>query len=457
MKINKKALTIAATLIIVLPILLMAFPKTEASTAMPKWLKVKEEPNFRGVWYKFETPNITLLFPAKGTKPMFIWWYTNKPEEVYVIKFKGVIEYLAFDKPYYVRRFRADNLTIRDRLMEKFVWPKITHHEVRNMIMNRFAGFTAKIFDLHPPLLPFSGCKWKLDPPKLVETENAAYYSFNFTLVEAPMPKFDFAEGNIQIRCRFYLTNTTETPDMNYPEYNYTVAAGQLKFDFVVSNWEWNIDKLKPFFDWLREEFDIKIPPHKTGLALWINMASIKIEELPSENEPPEAQSQFMEQIESKSHMEGAFIDNEYCKVISNETQKGIDEKPIATLLQLKERFRHRVRIHFAHGRKDVPVGFLEFVPWARLLNETGNTVDFVNVTASYIAAGHHLRLFICYPYFGNYTLEHDPTIGLASAPQLPTLLTPEVIGALLLTTVIITIAILAYKRRKETINIISP
>jgi len=65
--------------------------------------------------------------------------------------------------------------------------------------------------------------------------------------------------------------------------------------------------------------------------------------------------------------------------------------------------------------------------------------------------------LFICYPYFGDYALEHDPTIGLASAPSLPTLLTPEVIGIILLTTVIVTIAILAYKKRKETINIISP
>ena len=90
-------------------------------------------------------------------------------------------------------------------------------------------------------------------------------------------------------------------------------------------------------------------------------------------------------------------------------------------------------------------------------MNETGDTVGFVDVTASYIAAGHHLRLFICYPYFGNYTLEHDPTIGLASAPQLPTLLTPEVIAILMLATVIITIAILAYRRKKETINIISP
>jgi len=160
-------------------------------------------------------------------------------------------------------------------------------------------------------------------------------------------------------------------------------------------------------------------------------------------------------QIESRSKMQKVSINGKYYPVEQDETDQ--DEKPIEATLRLRERFRERIKLHFHCGKTDVPVGFLEFVPWARLLNEAGDTVDFVNVTASYIAAGHHLRLFICYPYFGNYTLEHDPTIGLTSAPQLPTLLTPEVIGTLLLTTVIITIAILAYKRRKETINIISP
>ena len=55
------------------------------------------EPKIEGVWYKFETPLVTLLFPSGGKKPVFIWWYTNDSSEVYVVKFKGVIEYLSFD------------------------------------------------------------------------------------------------------------------------------------------------------------------------------------------------------------------------------------------------------------------------------------------------------------------------------------------------------------------------
>ena len=52
--------------------------------------------------------------------------------------------------------------------------------------------------------------------------------------------------------------------------------------------------------------------------------------------------------------------------------------------------------------------------------------VEMVPVKASYIAAGSHMRLFIGYPYFGNGTLTHDPSIGVdipktqtsPSAPQ---------------------------------------
>jgi len=94
-------------------------------------------------------------------------------------------------------------------------------------------------------------------------------------------------------------------------------------------------------------------------------------------------------------------------------------------------------------------------VPWARLLNETGDTVRYVNVTASYIAAGGHMRLFLCYPYFGNNTLEHDPTIGLASALLPPTLVTPELLGALLIATGAIVTAVAIVKWKKKTINVV--
>ena len=460
MKMSKnKMLAFSLALLIILPLASAILPAASAEEmkkpeSLPAQL-ICEHTKQGYVWYRFKTPLITLLFPANGTKPMFLWWYTNDSSTVYVMKFKGVIEYLRFILPYYNKRYPADSNTIQQIVQEKFIEPKLGgfQNQVRKQLRETITkNLRFRLADLHPPLLPFSGCKWELSGPKLISKDDVSYWAFNFTLKNVPFYKFKFAENNIQIRCRFYNTTTTEVINENH---NYTVAAGQLKFDFIVSNWEWNVDKLNDFLDWLKEwnhDLNITIPTDKAGLALWINMASIKIEDLTSVEE--EAPSRPEDVIEGMSEMKGVMIDNQYYNVEKNETNQ--DERPIKATLELRERLRKHIRLHFHCGETDVPVGFLEFVPWARLLNETG-TVDFVNVTASYIAAGHHLRLFICYPYFGDYALEHDPTIGLASAPSLPTLLTPEVIGIILLTTVIVTIAILAYKKRKETINIISP
>ncbi|MDI6691368.1 MAG: hypothetical protein QME50_05815, partial [Candidatus Bathyarchaeota archaeon] len=118
-------------------------------------------------------------------------------------------------------------------------------------------------------------------------------------------------------------------------------------------------------------------------------------------------------------------------------------------------RFRNRIRVQYANVEGNVS-GFLEFVPWARLLNETGGTVDYVNVTASYIAAGAHLRLFICYPYFGSYTLEHDPTLGLDMTPTVPSLIKPGVLIILIGATVAIAVAVAAVKLWKKPVNIVN-
>ena len=408
------------------------------------------EPRIEGVWYKFETPLVTLLFPSGGKKPVFIWWYTNDSSEVYVVKFKGVMEYLSFDAPHYLRRYNADDLTIMERLRTRFIEPKMNQlqQHLRARIQNRLAylqQWMAAEFGLHRPYLPFSACSWELDEPALVVNEEVSYWAFNFTLKDVRIGAFDFAEDNIQIRCRFYNTSATEIID---DDHNYTVAAGQLKFDFIVKNWEWNLDKIKPFFEELVDEYAIEIPPNKTGLALWMNLASIEIEDLDYvENE---LQNQEQNLVEARSQMAGAMIRDQYYGVSENETALGDDEKPIPLL----ERLRERARIRFAR-REGTMAGFLEFVPWARLLNETGDTVRYVNVTASYIAAGGHMRLFLCYPYFGNNTLEHDPTLGLASALLPPTLVTPELLGALLIATGAIVTAVAIVKWKKKTINVV--
>ena len=402
-------------------------------------------------WYKFETPLITLIFPAKGTKPMFLWWYTKDNSTIYVVKFQGVIEYLAIDKPYYRHRFHADDVTINATMWKDRIEPALRQRYAYGGMMYRQAvnEFVQLLFRLHRAYLPFSACNWTLTGPVFVEEKG--YWSFNFTLTTVyGHPNLEFAENNIEIRCRFYNITTTETPDPDpkYSDYNYTVAAGQLKFDFVVKHWEWNIDKINGFL----RKWGLEIPESRTGLALWVNMASIKLEDLPcAENE---VRYQAEHHVETVSKMREVIVNGERYTVSGNETSK--DENPVQATLQLRERFRERIRLHFAVGVKDVPVGFLEFVPWARLLYPNGTTYDYVDVTASYIAAGGHLRLFICYPYFGNYTLEHDPTIGLASAPLIPELITTKLLWILVGATVVIGVAVAAVKLLKKPVNILA-
>jgi len=437
-----------------LPMAAMTLPKVNADDSEPNVDVGPVEPVREGLWYKFETPLITLIFPAMGTKPMFLWWYTNDNNTIYVVKFQGVIEYLMLDGLYYKHRFQADNATINATLWNDHIEPglgrKYGHNS--NQYVQASNAFRELLSKLHGAYLPFSACKWTLDGPVFVES--GSYWSFNFTLTEVNgHPNMQFAKSNIQIRCRFYNATTIETPDPANSDYNYTVAAGQLKFDFVVDHWEWNIDKINSFL----EEYGAQIPVNRTGLALWVNMASIKIENLTcAKNEvQTEAQNHVeTEEVEKNSDMQNVMIGGEYYTVNQNETNQ--DEKPVQATLQLTERFKERIRAYFACGAKDIPVGFFEFVPWARLLNETRATVDYVNVTASYIAAGGHLRLFICYPYFGDYTLEHDPTIGLASAPTIPTLTGPMMLVILIGATLVIAVAVVAVRMRKKSVNIVN-
>ncbi|MEM3788659.1 MAG: hypothetical protein QXN95_02170 [Candidatus Bathyarchaeia archaeon] len=445
---RKTILALSLGLLLIAPVLAVLSPRVNADDSVEnvQSLPVEEGP-WNIIWYKFETPLITLIFPADGKKPMFLWWYTNDSSNIYVVKFQGVIEYLMLDKPYYRHRFHADNTTIDATLWSNYIEPKFrSRYGIGNWYRRRFLGILA---DLHRAYLPFSACNWTLSGPVFVEGKD--YWSFNFTLTDVIGHRgLEFAENNIEIRCRFYNKTVTEIPEETHSDYNYTVAAGQLKFDFVVKHWEWNIDKINQFLK--EHDIDKEIPESRTGLALWINMASIKLEDLPHVGE--EVQNQAENHVEARSRMREAAINGEYYIVGRNET--GQDEKPVQATLQLRERFRERIRLHYAVGKTDVPVGFLEFVPWARLLNETGGTVEFVNVTASYVAAGGHLRLFICYPYFGNYTLEHDPTIGLTSAPLIPELINQKVLLVLLGATAGIVLVVAAIKVRKKPINILA-
>jgi hypothetical protein len=51
--------------------------------------------------------------------------------------------------------------------------------------------------------------------------------------------------------------------------------------------------------------------------------------------------------------------------------------------------------------------------------------------------------------------LEHDPTIGLASAPIIPELVTPRLLIVLIGATIAIAVAVAAVKMQKKPVNIV--
>lgn len=392
-----------------------------------------------GNWTYLQNDMITIVFPAGGKKPMFLWWYTHDPDNINVVKYKGLIEYVTFDQPYFIWRHQAEAWRIRERIQAHYYEPM--RHMIQNQlrlraILSDIGNFTG----LHSPYLPFSGCRWELSDPMNVTKGDVEYLSFNFTLVDVPdyRPNLQFAENNIIIRCRFYYTSATENVDGNY---TYTVDAGELKMDLVVKHWDWNIDKLEPLLQELREE-GIEVPEGEAGLALWINLASINMTKLAEDDAVTTDDTSFTEKASTATNI---YVEGQSVSVVQNRT--GLeDEQP------LQYRARERFRFRFERGNATF-AGFFKFVPEAVVRDPLNNTViDVVDVTASYIAAGRHMRVFLGYPYFGNYTLEHDPSLGVESFPQL---ITPGLIIMLVGATVVITAAILVVRWRRKIVNVV--
>jgi len=398
-------------------------------------------------WWKVKTNLITILFPAGGKKPMFLWWYSNDTNNIYVVKYKGLIEYMTMDYPYYNNLYEANNLTMQERLEAKYAsqGPFQTH------IRNRIRSYMGCLLGLHPAYLPFSACRWNLTGPvNVTGNDGVSYISFNFTLAKA-LSIFDFAEGKVIIRCRFYATEATENV---YGLYNYTVRPGELKMDLVIQNWKWNIDKLNNLFDALHDEFDITVPKLRAGLALWVDMASINITDIPIAEQDANLTTQVIPQSSSAAPPEPVEVNSDTSDIIAGGQRIQVRNRvtEIAEPLNVRTRLYEHFKLHFAKGSQKL-AGFFDFVNTAVVINSTTQEKSLVNVTAAYISAGNHMRLFIGYPYFASNTLEHDPSIGVESvAPWLPTNLLMILIGA----TIAIAVAVAAVKMRKKTFNIIN-
>lgn len=136
-------------------------------------------------------------------------------------------------------------------------------------------------------------------------------------------------------------------------------------------------------------------------------------------------------------------------QIIRNDTLAGVDEKPIT----LRYRLRRHLKMHFAKGDRTL-AGFFSFVSTANVIDPETQNMTPVNVTASYIAARGHMRLFLGYPYFGNKTLEHDPLIGVE---YIPPLVSPVLVLILVVAAAAVGVVLAVSKRKRKTVNIVGP
>jgi len=406
-----------ATLLAALIIPAMANPAM-AETTEPTYATVEDQNG----WKIIKTDVITILFPRSGRKPMFLWWRTNETDKIYVVKYKGLIEYFAFDGDPFFKWKKHDAERLRWKLEEGRQWHIIKR--IRNV--------------WHSSLLPFDACNWTLSGPEnIIKNGETIGIAFNFTMTKTNIERFEFAENNIIIRCRFYNRTTTESVDNLY---NYTVNAGELKMDFVVQNWKWNIDKIRSLIAELRNYgIDIPIPNGKSGLALWINLASIDLQRLEDAENNPEG-------IENMSTASNMIVEDRRVPVGENKTLSE-DEHPIA----IRKRLNEHYRIRFAKETQTL-AGFFKFVASAKVTDPVSGNVSLIDVKAAYIAAGAHMRLFLCYPYFGNKTLEHDPSLGLEA---IPSLISPQLLTALVGTVAIIAAVVLVARWQRKPINVV--
>ncbi|UCB61378.1 MAG: hypothetical protein JSW72_04845 [Candidatus Bathyarchaeota archaeon] len=397
-------------------------------------------PNGSNNWTWIKTDTINLIFPAGGRKPMFLWWYAEDPSNIYALKYKGLIEFMTFATPYYQHVYEATEFKLRTALNSGYFEPSQyqIRQQARLRIQQRLMNL-AFFYGLHKPYLPFGACEWSLSGPVEVPDGSPLYLSFNFTLVGVPFPNLKFAENNVIIRCRFYLVETTEDVGGFY---TYSVGEGELKMDLIVKNWTWNLDLIQPLLGEFADN-GIEIPTNRTGLALWMNLASISLEKLDFAEQDIDAENGS---VETQSMTQNMYVEGAQVSLAQNNTQSNLEE-PLRNRANMRERFRLR----FATPDASL-AGFFKYVPKALVYDDATTTV--VDVRASYISAGSHMRLFLAYPYFGNKTLEHDPSLGLEIEP---TLLTSESLLILVGSISTVTIVIAVYKWKRKTINIVGP
>jgi len=412
--------------------------------------------DYEGSWWRIKTNYITLLISMRENKPIFVWWESNNTDQGYVAEYVGLTEYLLSEtRNYYEHEYQASNQTLKELVDKRYIYPleiqwarSRCEHEYATIsqfysrIRNMTQDFVFARLGLHPSRLSFESCQWNLTQPVTVTDENGvSYISFNFTLIAAPL-KFQFAQNNIVIRCRFYYEGTPAESE-----------SEKLKLELVIRNWSWNTDKLRDLYSAIESDpgighrwrmaiknWSLPILNISSGLALQVDLTSKDVSQQEESQSDVELAAHL---LKSDSALFEMVVNDQRVNLGDYETQMGDDETPIEAT-----RDNHHT-IRFAAGSQILP-GFFDFTSSARTVNHMGTT-DIL-VETSYASTGNTLNLFMGYQYFSGDTLEHDPSLGLEEyAMKLPfTLIIGVAGGAVLAVAVILTIL---RTRKKQLIN----
>jgi len=396
---------------------------------------------------------VTVVVTAGGGNPTF-YWYANNNNNSYSfsnnnnnlvnkVQYKGIVEYLDYGQKIYQRKYEADlqqqinNMTkqlkpINDSDVESnatvfgtiqvnrvkstqqlFNYVVVTRGQqigvnitnstgvigelrgevivkglvkkssdsfyiVANMVA-QMSGLEKEYGKMHPAFFEFNQGQWNFTGFEPIKSgDKTIGYQFSFILQKIRNPHFNNLEDQIEIRSRIYNSTVMEG--------NLTVTSASVKSDVIIKSWRWNLNSVLANV--------IGLDPSKDKLALWLDISTFN--------------AKLDDVLADKSHSILSEVKSDHESI--NAKHAGADEGEDEKELKVSGR---EGKLTFVTDNTTLG-GYFNFTSSAYTYQKNNPAVNqTVPVTASYLSNRNSLRLFLVYPYFGNKTLEHDPTLGV--------------------------------------------
>ncbi len=268
-------------------------------------------------------------------------------------------------------------------------------------------------FSKHLPVVPFPALTWELSSiENITDNEgNVVGLTFKMNVTGAP-EAFRHVVGRIELKFRIYVNAVEEAIQVNDSVLTYNVTPAEMKVDIVIKGWDWLLGILT-----------------ETGIieeriALDVRLAKLNIT-------PPyisvDALSGDLPNAFSSadSHIQVTLKSPDW----EDTTRLGFNETmekhvKVVGIRRIRGRIKlNQTVVFMSTGNETLLAGFFKFIPTAIIVDPETGTSTVINVTASYAETLNHVRLFLCYPFFGNNTLMHDPSMGILipEAQETPT------------------------------------